>query len=139
MAQHNSNGGRNERESERTGRKRELLRIELKWYQRGGRYIGMIRWNDVTVRACMATERRRIVLPPGATLNRITRFLVTREAHARFVEPIIRDMQVEYCDELAAGHIRHARWIAVRGHLLVLPNWSYAWIARTVKRMFSSL
>ena len=85
------------------------------------------------------SKERRIVLPPGATLNLVTRFLLTRVAHARYIEPVIRDMQFEYCDDLAAGHIWHARWIAVRGHLLVLPNWGYAWIARTVKRVFSSL
>jgi hypothetical protein len=83
--------------------------------------------------------QRRIVLPPGARLSRVTRFLMTREAHGRYVEPIIRDMQLEYCDELAAGHIWHARWIAVRGHIQVLPNWVYGWIAHTVKGMFSSL
>jgi len=95
--------------------------------------------SEAELRAWITKGRRRIALPPGATLNRLTRFLLTREAHCRYVEPIICDMQVEYCDELAAGHIGHARWIAIRGHLLVLPNWAYAWIARTLKAVLPSL
>jgi hypothetical protein len=47
-------------------------------------------------------------------------------------------MQTEYCDALAAGDVWHARWIAIRGHLLVLPGWLYGLVARAVRRMFSA-
>jgi len=80
----------------------------------------------------------RIALAPGVWLNRVTRFLLTRDAHRRYVEPVILDMQTEYCDALAAGHVWHARWIAIRGHLLVLPGWLYGLVARAVRRMFSA-
>jgi hypothetical protein len=110
-----------------------------RWYSAAARTIVRNAFWQVIREPGDPPARRRIVLPPGAWLNRVTRFLLTREAHARFIEPIIRDMQVEYCDALAAGDIWHAQWIRVRGHLLVFPNWAYAWIARTVKGMFSSL
>jgi hypothetical protein len=38
-------------------------------------------------------------------------------------------MQEEYVEAIAAGDEAHARWIAARGHLLVVPNWLYAFIA----------
>jgi hypothetical protein len=86
----------------------------------------------------MKERPRRIALPPGMWLNRVTRFLLTREAHRRFVEPVIADMHVEYCEALAAGHLRHARWIAARAYLLVIPGYLYGFIERTVKRVFSA-
>jgi len=81
---------------------------------------------------------RRIALPPGMLLDRVTRFLLTREVHQRFVEPVIVDMRVEYCDALALGHLSHARWIAARVYLLVIPGYLYGCVARAVKRLFST-
>jgi hypothetical protein len=40
--------------------------------------------------------------------------------------PVIADMQKEYIEAIASGDEWHARWIAIRGHLLVIPNWLYA-------------
>ena len=70
-----------------------------------------------------------VTLPPGFRLAEVLRFLLTRKAFERFVAPTIADMQEEYVDALVAGRIWHARWIAVRGHLLVIPGWLYAFFA----------
>lgn len=72
---------------------------------------------------------KKVVLPPGYSLAKIASFLLTRGAYKRYVQPAIADMQQEYIDALAAGYVRHARWIAVRGHLLVFPNWLYGLVA----------
>jgi hypothetical protein len=82
--------------------------------------------------------RRKVVVAPGVTLNRVTQFLLTREAHRRYVAPVIADMQEEYCEALAAGRKQHGRWIAVRGHLLVIPGWLYGALVRAVKQLFSA-
>jgi len=75
--------------------------------------------------------------PPGETLSRILSVVLTRNAYTKYVEPVIADMQFEYADALKKGHTRHARWIVIRGHLLIVPGWVYAlvggwlgWIAK---------
>jgi hypothetical protein len=67
-----------------------------------------------------------LVLPPGYKLAAIARFLLTREAFKRYVAPTIADMQEEYIEAASRGHKWHARWITLRGHLLVIPGWGYA-------------
>ena len=80
----------------------------------------------------------RIARPPGMWVDLLTRFLLTRAAHERFVKPVISDMRIEYCDALAAGHLWHARWIAARIYLLVVPGCVYACLARAIKHLFSA-
>jgi hypothetical protein len=75
------------------------------------------------------TSGKVVALPPGYRLSVIAAFLLTRGAFKRYVEPVIADMQHEYIDALAAGHVWHARYIAIRGHLIVIPGWIYAFIA----------
>jgi hypothetical protein len=70
-----------------------------------------------------------IVTPPGFRLTAVLSFLLTRKAFARYVAPVIADMQEEYIDALHTGHAWHARWIWLRGHFLVIPGWLYAFIA----------
>jgi hypothetical protein len=75
---------------------------------------------------------------PGTRLSEITRFLLAKGSYRRYVVPVIADMQHEYVEAIAAGDKWHARWIAVRGHLLVLPGWLYGFLARAVKRIFTA-
>ena len=70
-----------------------------------------------------------VVTPPGYRLAAILGFLLTRKAFKRFVEPVIADMQHEYIEALAAEHRWRARWIVLRGHLLVIPGCVYALMA----------
>jgi ferric-dicitrate binding protein FerR (iron transport regulator) len=74
-----------------------------------------------------------VILPPGYRLASIAKFLLTRKAFERFVQPVIADMQREYIDAFAAGHKWHARWVAIRGHLLVIPGWIWAAVAGRMK------
>ena len=39
-------------------------------------------------------------------------------------------MHEEYYQELKAGNQGHARWIAIRGHMLVVKYWSKGWWKR---------
>jgi ferric-dicitrate binding protein FerR (iron transport regulator) len=83
-------------------------------------------------------HRRKILMPPGTRIAAIAEFLLTRETYRRYVKPIIADMQDEYIEHLARGHKWRARWIAARGHFLVVPGWIYALVTRAVKRIFSA-
>jgi len=47
----------------------------------------------------------RVVRPPGQTLHRIAA-LFSKRTRERILDPIIADMQAEYCDVLAAEHPR---------------------------------
>jgi hypothetical protein len=67
-----------------------------------------------------------IVTPPGDMLAQVAKFLLTPNAYKKYVEPVIADMQQEYIDAIAARHTWHARYIVLRGHLLVIPGWIYA-------------
>jgi len=80
----------------------------------------------------------RIQTPPGARLARCATFLLTKDAYRRYVQPVIADMQFEYCEALAAGATGRARWIAVRGWFLVVPGWVVGLAGRIVRWMFSA-
>lgn len=71
----------------------------------------------------------RVCLPPGYRLTAFCRFLLPRAVFKRYVAPTIADMQEDYIDALALDHKWHARWIFLRGHLLVVPGWLYAFCA----------
>jgi hypothetical protein len=70
----------------------------------------------------------QIILPPGYTLACLGRFFLTRKAFRQYVQPVIADMQEEYIVATKAGDPWHARWIILRGHLLVVPGWLYAFV-----------
>ena len=83
-----------------------------------------------------AQASRKVVLPPGHTLGTIASVLLTRESYKRYVMPVIADMQEEYIEAIAADHNWHAWWIVVRGHVLIIPGWLYAYLARAIRRIF---
>jgi hypothetical protein len=84
-----------------------------------------------------AKEVARIVFAPGTRISWILGVVMTRRAYRRYVYPAIAEMQAEYLEALAAGHRGHARWIAIRGHFLLIPGWLYGLVAQAVRRIFS--
>ena len=80
--------------------------------------------------------RNRVQLPPGYRLTAIARFVLPSSVFKRYVWPTIADMQLEYIEALNAGHVWHARWIALRGHMLVIPGWVYALLAGRLHALF---
>jgi Domain of unknown function (DUF4880) len=69
------------------------------------------------------------VLLPGQTLARAAKSLLTPNAYKRYVAPVIADMQQEYAVAVAAGRKSQAWYIALYGHLRVIPNWLFALVA----------
>jgi hypothetical protein len=69
------------------------------------------------IHMCRSARPQRVALPPGMWLDRGTQFLLTREAHRRFVELVIADMRLEYFDALAAGALSHLPLLAAHGSL----------------------
>jgi hypothetical protein len=88
--------------------------------------------NEIAARDC-----KRIAMAPGSQLAAIAEFVLTRASYKRYVRPIIADMQEEYIDCIAHGREWKARWVAVRGHFLVVPSWIYALLSRVAKRLLS--
>ncbi len=72
---------------------------------------------------------QKIILLPGYRLATAAKFLLTRAAFKRYVAPVIADMQEEYIQDIVSGREGHARWIAVRVWLLVIPGWLCAFVA----------
>jgi hypothetical protein len=61
-------------------------------------------------------EKRRIVLPPGARLRSLADFFCSSKTMERIVNPIISDLQKEYCQALVEDRTVKARWIRIRGY-----------------------
>ena len=82
---------------------------------------------------------RGIRVLPGRALSSVAAWVLARRAYERYVEPVIADMQQEYLEATVAGHAWRARWVAVRGHLLIVPGGVYALVSSTLrgKRFFT--
>ncbi len=56
---------------------------------------------------------------PFSTIGHALEVLFTRKFVARVLRQTIMDVQVEYQEEMAAGHAQRARWVALCGYLSV--------------------
>jgi len=61
-----------------------------------------------------------ILSPPGSFFRTICEFVFSKKTLEQVVNPIIADMQIEYCAALAAQQPYKAAWVCVRGY------WSFA-------------
>jgi|HubBroStandDraft_6_1064221.scaffolds.fasta_scaffold387399_2 hypothetical protein len=59
---------------------------------------------------------KRIIRPPGSGLNSAAEFLFSRKTMERVVNPVISDLQMEYCEALAANRRVKAIWVQIRGY-----------------------
>lgn len=71
----------------------------------------------------------RIARPPGSLLATISEFVFSKKTLERVVNPIIADMQAEYCEALAAKRPYKAAWIRV----------SYCWSFAKALGLYSVL
>lgn len=76
---------------------------------------------------------RGIRVLPGRALSVIAAWVLARRAYERYVEPVIADMQQEYLEATVAGRAWRARWVAVRGHLLIVPGGAYALVSGALR------
>lgn len=76
--------------------------------------------------------------PPGYRLASIARLFLTRDAFDRYVAPVIADMQEEYTVAVTDGRTGRARWICIRGHMLVIPGWLYGFFSGKLAKLFRS-
>lgn len=78
------------------------------------------RWGtDVSLKIINRLSRmneNRIASPPGFVLNRFAEFFCSPKTLKHIVGPILSDMQVEYCEALAANRNLKAAWVRVRGY-----------------------
>lgn len=103
------------------------------------RLVGRAQRAELESKSLSESRERHVVRPvPGTRLAEIARLLLTRQSYQRYVAPLIADMQQEYVDAVAARRSGEARWIAIRGHLLVVPNWLWAFAARAIRRIFTA-
>ena len=64
--------------------------------------------------------------PPGSRLARIFKFVFTSKTYSRVFEPIFSDWQIEYVEAIATGEKLKARWVWVRGYIILsvaLSTW----------------
>jgi hypothetical protein len=78
--------------------------------------------------AIRLTSRDR-PMAPGDRLAAFAKLQLSPSMFRRYVLPAIADIQHEHTEALEAGRLWHARWIALSGHLLVIPGWIYALLA----------
>jgi hypothetical protein len=80
--------------------------------------------------------RRRIVVPPGAFSGAFLRALMAPRAFRLHVLVVLAEMQAEWTEAMIAGHVWHARWISVRGHLLIVWPFVRALCPKAVHKLF---
>jgi hypothetical protein len=86
--------------------------------------------------------KRRISRPPGSLVLAVAKFLYSPKSYERVAEPIIADMQFEYCQALAEGNGAKAAWIRVRGLLNLWVAWGTVRIVKAlldVGRLFERI
>lgn len=66
--------------------------------------------------------RKRVMRPPGVRFQTVAEFLFSRTAYKTIFEPILRDLQDEHIEALAAFektgerlYLWKARWVVLRG------------------------
>jgi hypothetical protein len=86
---------------------------------------------------CRGARQRSAAIPrqPGTFFAQMLRLFMTARAFRRYVYPAITEMQAEYYEALGAGDRRQARWVVVRGHVLVLPTFLYGLIALGIRSL----
>jgi hypothetical protein len=72
---------------------------------------------DVQLGVLARSNGVRIYRPPGSTLHSLSDFFCSPKTMERVVQPILSDLESEYCMALAEGRIWKARWICVRGYI----------------------
>ena len=98
--------------------------------------------DNSALRASLQSRRasqRSATIPvqPGTFFARMLRLFMTARAFRRYVYPAITEMQAEHYEALGAGDPRQARWVVVRGHILVLPTFLYGLMAQGIRRLLA--
>lgn len=82
-------------------------------------------------------QRAARAVQPGTFFAQMLRLFMAARAFRRYVYPAITEMQAEHYEALGAGNRREARWVVVRGHILVLPTFLYGLIVQGIRRLFA--
>ena len=80
----------------------------------------------------------KIELPPGYRIGNVLRFLYSKKTFSRVFEEQLTDMNIEYIDAVGDGSERLARWILVRGHIVLLTTMMTHAFSTTVCNLFRS-
>lgn len=65
-------------------------------------------------------RKRQVTLPPGFRLSAAARAVLTPRAYRQHVLVAVSEMQAEYIEEIDSGNEWKARWVSLRGHMLIL-------------------
>jgi hypothetical protein len=76
--------------------------------------------------ARMGVTRPRIEAPPGILVASVLRQVLAPTEYRKWVLVAVSEMQAEYFEELVAGHVWRARWVALRGHLVLVLSVLYS-------------
>jgi hypothetical protein len=91
---------------------------------------------DTTPRETAGASTHAVDLTPTVQrLASVMRWMLSKEAYLRYVEPHIADIQQEHPQAIAAGRVWHARWIIVRGCCQMLSPFCQA-LFRTIERLY---
>ena len=81
----------------------------------------------------------KIELPPGHRAKKVLSFLYTKKAFERVFADQFADMEIEYFEALKSGDARLARWVKVRGYLMLFATVVDHAMTNTVYRVFRSI
>ena len=68
---------------------------------------------------------------PGARLDAFCRFVYSKKGYSLFIEPVISDMQAEWCEAMSKGEKTRAAWVRLRGYWTLAQHIGVYSIIRT--------
>lgn len=88
------------------------------------------------LRGVVTGDKRNIVRPPGSFLRGIAEFFFSKKTLELVIAPVIADMQLEYCEAVAADRRLKASWIRLRGYWSLFKAVGLYSLLRTVSQMW---
>ncbi len=64
--------------------------------------------------------RKRIHRPPASAINSVARFIYSKRTYERIFMQLVLDLREEHAEALQAKHRTLARWIAMRGNVIMV-------------------
>src|SRR5204863_563804 len=78
------------------------------------------------------SQKRIIRRAPGYALANLAKWVFSKKVYERTFEPLLGDLQFEYCEAIKEGNNRHAQWIHFRyvfhfakAIVLFVPGWIF--------------
>lgn len=99
-------------------------------------WLGLMKLTQGIASLYKKRDKHLVSRPPGFLLNRFAEFFCSPKTLNLVVNPILSDMQVEFCEALAAGRKVKATWVRVRGYWTFFKALGLYCVIKTVSEIW---